>query len=243
MEAINTANQPLTSTYTVDIGGTVQYTTPATFAWIENYTVPPYDSSTGSSTHTALLNQGVIILQDKMLESLFAISETTGALLLTSTPFNNDFVFESMGYGVVANGTLYNAGYDGYMHAINISTGVQLWDSPTITGGLEMPQPYYPLSSTIAIADNKVYATTLKSYEQQPLYRGHELLCYDANTGAELWNISGQIVVGAIADGILVGVNAYDGCVYAFGRGQTATTVSAHIVAGRTKHSYIGYSD
>ena len=95
-----------------------------------------------------------------------------------------------------------------------------------------MPQPYYPMSSAV-VADGKVYTTTAKSYEQQPLFRGHLLLCYDANTGAELWNISGEIPISAIAQGYLVGVNAYDGCVYAFGRGQTATTASATLWGGQ----------
>ena len=71
--------------------------------------------------------------------------------------------------------------------------------------------------SGATVADGKVYSTTLKSYEQQPLFRGHVLFMLRCiNTGAELWNISGQIPVAAIADGVLVGVNAYDGCVYAF---------------------------
>jgi hypothetical protein len=89
-----------------------------------------------------------------------------------------------------------------------------------------MPQPYYPLNSAV-VADGKVYTYTAKGYEQQPLFRGHLLLCYDANTGAELWNISGEIPISAIAQGYLIGVNAYDGNVYAFHAGPTATTVSA----------------
>jgi hypothetical protein len=89
-----------------------------------------------------------------------------------------------------------------------------------------MPQPAYP-TSTIQIADNKVYASTTKSYEAVPLYRGHELYCYDANTGAQLWNVSGEFSIYCTADGVLLGANNYDNTVYAFSRGPTATTVSA----------------
>jgi hypothetical protein len=135
-----------------------------------------------------------------------------------------------MSVGTIANGIDYIGGYDGYMHAINTANGVQIWASPTIEGGLEMPQPYYPASGA-TVADGKVFCTTLKSYEQQPLFRGHELLCYNANTGAALWNISGQIPVSFIDEGYLVGANAYDGCVYAFNRGPTATTVMAPMTA------------
>jgi hypothetical protein len=53
------------------------------------------------------------------------------------------------------------------------------------------------------------------------------LYAYNAATGAQNWNISGQFSVSCIADGILIGTNSYDARVYCFGRGQTATTVSA----------------
>ena len=214
----------MTTTYTEDVGGDTQVNTPATFAWIENYTVPAYDQT---FTGGAILEQGGnILIPDNTVEQIWDFSETTGALLWTSSPFNNDFIMQSLSVGTVANGTEYIGGYDGYMHAINTATGVQMWETPSQSGGLEMPQPYYPLNSAV-VADGKVYTYTAKGYEQQPLFRGHLLLCYDANTGAELWNISGQIPIAAIADGYLVGVNAYDGNVYAFHRGPTATTVSA----------------
>ena len=47
-----------------------------------------------------------------------------------------------------------------------------------------------------------------------------------------------NIPISAIADGYLVGTNAYDGNVYAFHRGPTATTVSApmtSVTAGHTQ--------
>jgi outer membrane protein assembly factor BamB len=212
----------MTTTYTMDVGSDTQVNTPATFAWIENYTVPAYDM--GGST--SLGNGGNIIITDKALECIWCFDEATGALKWTTYPFNNDFVMQSTTSGVVANGMLYNPGYDGYMHAINITTGVQMWDTSSIMGGLEMPQPYYPMSGC-TVADGKVYSTTAKAYEVMPLYRGHCLICFDATTGAQLWNISGQIPISAIAQGYLIGVNAYDGNVYAFHAGPTATTVSA----------------
>ena len=107
-----------------------------------------------------------------------------------------------MTVGVVANGIEYNPGYDGYMHAINTTNGVQIWQTDSKSGGLEMPQPYYPMSG-VTVADGKVYTATAKTYEQQPAFRGHTLFCYDAYTGAQLWNISGEFTVSAIDDGIL----------------------------------------
>jgi hypothetical protein len=135
---------------------------------------------------------------------------------------------ESVGAWTVAYNMLYYAGFDGYMHAINITTGVQQWCSISQLGGLEMPEEAYTWAF-LTVAGNEVFACTLKAYEVEPLYRGHCLYAYDATTGAQNWNISMQQTSGnyIVADGILVGTNAYDGKVYAFDAGPTATTVTA----------------
>jgi hypothetical protein len=135
--------------------------------------------------------------------------------------------------GVVAYGMLYQPGYDGYEHAINMTTGVQQWVSITRAGGLEMPEPAYPAVGSIAagptINMGEVFTTTTKAYETQPAYRGHCLYAYNALTGAQNWNISGEFAYQSIevADGIMLAFNTYDGREYAFGMGQTATTVTA----------------
>jgi outer membrane protein assembly factor BamB len=126
---------------------------------------------------------------------------------------------------------LYQQGYDGYMHAINTTTGVQQWVSITQPGGLEMPEPGYPASASIVagqtMANGVVYTSTTKSYETQPAYRGHTLFAYNTATGKQIWNISGEYTAIEIADGILIGFNGYDGREYAFGPGPSATTVTA----------------
>jgi hypothetical protein len=60
-----------------------------------------------------------------------------------------------------------------------------------------------------------------------PLWRTPGLRCVDATTGEELWKILFWGSDLAIADGILVSWNWYDGQIYAFGKGPSATTVSA----------------
>jgi hypothetical protein len=133
---------------------------------------------------------------------------------------------QSMSNGLVAGGILYNNGYDGYMHAINTTTGVEIWATPSAEGGLEMPQPYYPTSAP-TIAGNAVFFSTSKAYEAEPLYRGHNLYALDKDTGAQLWNLSGQFSVGAVVDGKLIGTNNYDGKIYCLGKGLSAITVTA----------------
>jgi hypothetical protein len=60
--------------------------------------------------------------------------------------------------------------------------------------------------------------------------------CINASNGALIWNfpVFGAYLAGgnsgtdfAIADGILIGLNGYDNQIYAFGRGPSATTVTA----------------
>ena len=201
-------------------------TTPASPLWDINVTLPAYDQTFPGGAH--LGSDGNIIITDTNLLTVWDYSETTGALIWTATPYNNDFSLQSTSFGTVAYGMLYQNGYDGYMHALNITTGVQMWDSITRPGGLEMPEPGYPAAGAI-VADGKVFCSTTKAYETQPAYRGHCLYAFDSTTGAQLWNISGEYSTGSlvIADGILTAYNLYDGEQFAFYRGPTATTVSA----------------
>ncbi|MCS7096858.1 MAG: hypothetical protein RMK50_07380, partial [Nitrososphaerota archaeon] len=59
---------------------------------------------------------------------------------------------------------------------------------------------------------------------------GAPLICVDVDTGREVWKISFRETYWgcdpAIADGILVILNTYDNCIYAFAKGPTATTVA-----------------
>jgi hypothetical protein len=208
-----------------------------TFAWIKNITQVPYDQtycgSHNSITQFYLVNGGYLIEQDNPTLSVSAFSESTGDLLWSnSNVYQNDFAMEQFECGTAAYGMLYLPSFDGYLHALNITTGEQVWCSPSRSGGLEIPEPYYPFQVICRIADGVVYATTAKRYEVQPLYRGHLLLAYDAYTGQKLWNISGEMGYWynpgiVIVDGYLITSNNYDGVTYAFNRGPTATTVTA----------------
>jgi len=226
--AMNVGAIPETTSLTVDVGGVTLHPTTGTLAWAENYSIPTLDQTyTGSAV---LLSGGNIIVPDSPLLTLWDFNDATGALKWADTPFNNDFSFQSIATGLYANGIVYNQGYDGYMHAMNATTGTQIWDSISRAGGTEMPQPAYPMSGCVAAGapgNVVIYSSTVKSYEAQPLYRGHALYAYNGATGAQIWNISGEFKIYMAADGILIGANNYDNTVFAFGHGPTATTVTA----------------
>ena len=65
--------------------------------------------------------------------------------------------------------------------------------------------------------------------------RGGKLYCIDADTGEEIWELGDFYSAGTsnagVSSGILWYGNWYDGCMYFFGKGQSATTVTAPLTA------------
>lgn len=158
-----------------------------------------------------------------------AFDVKTGDQVWESDPMGYPWAdFGSYNNGV-AYGKVYGLGYDGYLYAFNAETGETEWKffsgNTTETG-----TGTYAFWTNPVIADGKIYATTGLHSTGGTLPRGDKLYALDANTGDLLWSISHQITTDsgskAIADGKLITVNQYDGCMYAFYKGQTATTVS-----------------
>jgi hypothetical protein len=88
----------------------------------------------------------------------------------------------------------------------------------------------YPFFGGIQIADRKIYVQNNEHSPTQPPQRGYSFFCIDVNTGEGIWNISGTGGMSggpvAVADGYLVAGNGYDGQLYNFGIGKSATTVT-----------------
>ena len=76
------------------------------------------------------------------------------------------------------------------------------------------------------IARGMLYIGNSEHTPSQPIARGWELSCINATSGQGIWNITGGFTVGPVADGYLTAGNSYDGYLYVFGKGQSATTVS-----------------
>ncbi len=141
-------------------------------------------------------------------------------------------------YGVTAqvyNSKLYSGdsiGAGGAVYCYDTQTGNLVWSKESESMGNEGYWPRVPVSIG-SIADNKLY---LYSDEHSPgptLEPGFRLKCWDANTGDELWSIPFFASVGLgsgmpVADGFLVSLNAFDNQIYCFGKGQTATMVTAN---------------
>ena len=160
----------------------------------------------------------------------YGFNVRTGAQAWGPTePYDNAWgVYQPYADWQSANGVLYAAGYDGIIHAYNITTGANIWNMHTDQSGLETVYGHYVFKdSAMSICDGKLYAVTNEHSPSTPLYRGSKLYCIDAVTGQGLWNITFWGLFPVIADGYALSLNYYDGRVYCFGKGPSETIVTA----------------
>ena len=159
----------------------------------------------------------------------YGINVRTGAVAWGPTaPYENAWgVYQPYADWQSAYGILYAAGYDGMVHAYNITTGANIWNWYTENSGLETVYGHYVFKdSAMSICDGKLYAVTNEHSPSSPLYRGSKMYCIDALTGQGLWNITFWGLFPIIADGYAVSFNYYDGKVYCFGKGESETTLT-----------------
>jgi hypothetical protein len=130
-----------------------------------------------------------------------------------------------LGGGVAAGlGNVY--GYTGHIIAYNITTGEVLWDYVSGSPGLEAPYENAPVAIG-CMADGKLYLFSTEHSPTQPLWRGSYLRCVNASNGVELWRINHWGNNPAISEGYVIDLNLYDNRIYCYGKGPSATTVTA----------------
>ena len=129
---------------------------------------------------------------------------------------------------------VYSGMMDGRIYAWNSTTGKLVWSY--YSGNASYSQfGTFPFWGNIVIADGKLYSATGEHTVPNPIPYGYELYCLNATTGELIWNYPSfctytHASVGfgdGIAAGLLFYQNMYDGNLYMFGKGQSATTVSA----------------
>jgi hypothetical protein len=137
-----------------------------------------------------------------------------------------------MGWGLfsgglhLAYGKAYLGTYDGHLRAYDLTDGSLQWDWFTGSAGFENAYGTWPVYS-FTIADGKVFVSNDEHSPDSVQWRGAKLWCVDAETGAGLWNVTGRLRHTTIADGIATAFNTYDNQIYTFGKGPSATSVSA----------------
>jgi outer membrane protein assembly factor BamB len=158
-------------------------------------------------------------------------SLTTGEILWESDP--QEYPWGAyMNYSpLIANGKLFAGSWDGYVHAFDIETGEELWKFYSGDSGRETVFGSWPFWNGPIVADGVVFAGTGEETPTQPLTRGGRIFAIDEETGQEIWSLSGYMALRAIADGYLITYNGYDNLMYCFGKGPSATSVSAPKIA------------
>ena len=159
---------------------------------------------------------------------------TTGNQAWTSEAMTYPWGGSSFGAYAVqsAYGLFYRQSYDG-VYAFNWKDGKIAWhfkaptpysyETPYTTGN----ESGYSFNAGGIVADGKLYTYNTEHTPSQPITRGWRLFCINATSGEGIWNITGSQSPGGIADGYLTAANSYDGYMYVYGKGQSATTVSA----------------
>ena len=125
-------------------------------------------------------------------------------------------------------GMLIGVDFAGYIHAYDIHTGKKLWDYNSGSAGWDTPYGVYTIETPVVAADGKIYVTHGHGYSA-PIFKGATLTCLNATDGTVMWNILNfnDRTGMALADGYIACYNIYDGQVYSFGKGPSATTVTA----------------
>ena len=201
-----------------------------TLMWKKEYTEPPISGGTmnmRSGRQTVDLESKVFTMELKETMQLYGYDLDTGNLLWGPTESLGPYAMYGMGTKIY-DGVLYlSTYYDGKMFAFDARTGKRLWEWSGDPCGLEGPYERWPINRDFLVADGKIYGWGAEHSHTHPLFRGWKVYCIDAETGADLWNITGLWGTFAIADGNIVSLNAMDNQVYCFGKGQTEATVSA----------------
>jgi len=169
---------------------------------------------------------GVVLYEDdSRIMKRWAYDMTTGELLWESEP-EPQLMYYGMSEYVYQGKLISYGSYAGTLTCYNITTGEILWTYKSSPVGFESPYGNYPMSIG-RIADGKIYTYTSEHSYTSPLYRGPNLRCINATDGTEIWSILDFGGGLAIADGRLLSSNSMDLSIYCYGKGPSATTVTA----------------
>jgi hypothetical protein len=183
--------------------------------------------SAGISGPTVYVEDGVFVFSERLTRQWWGYSLDTGKLLWGPTPSEIQMHYYGMSATTYQGLLLSNGGgmSASQLYAYNMTTGELEWTYIPKQENFESPYGNYPLSIA-SIVDGKIYTSSSEHSPTQPLWRGSRIRCINASNGEEIWTINNWGSVKA-ADGFLVNYNAYDGQIYCFGKGPSATTIMA----------------
>ena len=189
--------------------------------------LPAYAMS-GAGTGGIIVGDGKMFVHCSDLYT-YAIDIYTGKIAWKSdTPTEypwGDFVAYN---AASAYGMVIEQSWDGHLWAYDTSNGKLVWKSDYTGNTTETAMGTYAWWGKLAIADGKIYGGTGQHTQPSPNARGDRLYCVNATDGTFIWSLpEWQTGSNGISSGMLFQNNNLDGCLYMFGKGPTAVTVSA----------------
>jgi hypothetical protein len=177
------------------------------------------------------LASGVFILRARESTAYYGFSIDTGQLLWGPTEPEGQLNIWVGTVPRIAYGKLFSSGYDGVLYTYDAKTGDRLWEYEAEDLYSEIKwSNNWPIHIG-AIADGKIIVYHMEHSANEPKARGAPLSVIDVETGEELWRLSFRETYWgsdpAIADGYLTLLNTYENRIYTFGKGPSATTVTA----------------
>ncbi|MCW3996828.1 MAG: PQQ-like beta-propeller repeat protein [Candidatus Bathyarchaeota archaeon] len=167
--------------------------------------------------------------QNPMTLLTYVYELSTGKLLWTSPPAPQ-FSFYGMGAKIVYNGQLIDCGgYGGVVQAFEAKTGKFLWNWTAPNVGLdETPYQNTPTSFGCLSGDGLLYLYSSEHSVNNPIRRDAQIWCVNASNGEQVWMLTcWPSSAPILADERLLVLDSHDQQIYCYGRGSSATTVSA----------------
>lgn len=198
-----------------------------------NRTLTPWTNVVTSGIGSSTAGEGVYVEYTLQTMTWVGYDIKTGQKLWGPTkPYNSSWgYYDFTGPSVIGYGNLYTWGLTGEVHCYDVKTGVEKWNFNTGNSGVDSPFGSWPLGTWAThhiLADGKLYIRAGHDYTP-PVFKGANIYCLNATTGELLWkSLSFDIVSSpAVEDGVMVWFNGYDNQIYAYGKGPSATTVTA----------------
>ncbi|NLE04074.1 MAG: PQQ-like beta-propeller repeat protein, partial [Crenarchaeota archaeon] len=202
--------------------------------WEKTYTtLPGQTSGVTLNLGPASIEDGVFTIRSSQTMEWWGFSLNDGSYMWGPTEPQTawDSLVGTQAY--IAYGNMYAGGYGGILYCYDVTTGAFKWSYRLIDNYyLEAKWGGNYNIGNMLIADGKVYLFSGEHSPDDPKERGTLLRCVDAYSGDEIWTFPfydpNWSVNPAIADGILVHLNAYDNQIYAFGKGESETYVDIY---------------
>jgi outer membrane protein assembly factor BamB len=191
--------------------------------WNITTTETPFNPGTSipdQGKYFCVMENGIVEAFDEYTGTLLWKTQTSGAW------------GEFWGYWQAsAYGVFMAFGYTG-IYAFNWTNGNIVWHFAAQAPPFETPYNYngtsvYSFTGTPIVADGKLYVENSEHTPSTPYTRGWGFYCINVTDGSLIWKVDEPMTAGAMADGYTTAADGYDGYLYVFGKGLSATTVTA----------------